>query len=259
MAEAVTEAVEINAAEALTGIAHGFLGRRGGVSTGDLSGLNTGPGSGDDMAAITENRARAVDAVLPGARLVTVFQIHSPNCAVVTEPWDQSERPQADAMVTRQRGLLLGIVTADCAPVLLADQEAGVIGAAHAGWKGALSGVIEGTVEAMIGLGARADRIAAAIGPCIAAASYEVDEAFQERFVGAEPANRQFFQIGRRGHFQFDLEAYVGVRLKRAGIGRVDRLDLDTYASPDRFYSYRLATHRGEANYGRQISLIGLD
>jgi polyphenol oxidase len=258
LAESAVETLEVNQAEVLDGVSHGFLGRRGGVSTGAFSGLNTGPGSGDDSATIAANRARAVAAVQPGARLVTAYQVHSPDCVVVTDPWDESDRPHADAMVTSQPGLLLGILTADCAPVLLADREAGVIGAAHAGWKGALAGVIERTVDAMISLGACAERISAAIGPCIALASYEVDEAFRERFVSAEPDNRRFFESGRPGHFQFDLEAYVGMWLERAGVGSVGRLGLDTYAPPDRFYSYRRAAHRGEPGYGRQISLIGL-
>ncbi len=160
-------------------------------------------------------------------------------------------------MVTDRPGLLLAILAADCAPVLLADRVAGVIGAAHAGWKGAFSGVTDRTVDAMITLGARAERIAAAIGPCIAQASYEVDEGFQQRFLDADSANSRYFQAGRPRHYQFDLEAYVAMRLELAGIGRLGRLGLDTYAAPDRFYSYRRATHRGEPNYGRQISLIG--
>jgi YfiH family protein len=258
LAESTVETLEVNQAGVLDGVSHGFLGRRGGVSTGAFSGLNTGPGSGDDSATTAANCARAVAAVLPGARLVTTYQVHSPDCVVVTDPWDESDRPRADAMVTSQPGLLLGILTADCAPVLLADREAGVIGAAHAGWKGAFSGVIERTVDAMISLGACAESISAAIGPCIALASYEVDEAFCERFTGVDSDNGRFFESGRSGHFQFDLEAYVGTRLKRSGIGSIGGLGLDTYAAPDRFYSYRRAMHRGEPSYGRQISLIGL-
>lgn len=254
----MAEPVDVSRAGVLDDVPHGFLGRRGGVSAGMVAGLNAGPGSGDDSAAVAENRRRAVAAVLPGARLVTVYQVHSPDCVTVAEPWDESARPQADAMVTDRPGLLLGILTADCAPVLLADREAGVVGAAHAGWKGAFAGVTDRTVEAMVGLGARAGRIAAAIGPCIAQASYEVDGAFRQGFVDADPANLRFFTDGRPGHFHFDLEAYVAARLERAGVGRVARLGLDTYSAPERFYSYRRATHRGEPNYGRQISLIGL-
>jgi polyphenol oxidase len=245
-------------AKALEGLPHGFLGRRGGVSTGVLAGLNVGLGSGDDPAAIAENRRRAAEAVLPGARLVTVFQVHSPDTVSVADPWDEAARPHADALVTDRSGLLLGILTADCAPVLLADREAGVVGAAHAGWKGALGGVVDSAVAAMERLGARRERIAAAIGPCIARASYEVDEGFLARFAAADPANERFFAGGRPGHHQFDLEAYVAHRLASAGIGRVEALGLDTYADVERFYSFRRATHRSEPDYGRQISLIGI-
>jgi len=258
LADSGGERVDAIRSEVLAGVPHGFLGRRGGVSTGLVAGLNTGPGSGDDPAAVAENRARAVAAVLPGARLVTVYQIHSADCVTLAEPWDEAARPRADALATDRPGLLLGIVTADCAPVLLADREAGVIGAAHAGWKGALAGVTDSTIDAMLRLGARAERIAAAIGPCIAQASYEVDESFCERFFAADPANGEFFAAGKPGHFQFDLEAYVAMRLGLAGIGRIAKLGLDTYAAPDHFYSFRRATHRGEPDYGRQISLIGL-
>lgn len=238
-------------------VAHGFLGRRGGVSRGITAGLNTGYGSGDDRAAIDENRRRAVDAVQPGAELVTVYQVHSPDC-VVAEGWAYEDRPHADAIVTDRPGLLLGILTADCAPVLLADAEAGVVGAAHAGWKGALGGVTDATIAAMIRLGARRERIAAAIGPCIARASYEVDNDFACRFETADPENERFFTTARPGHHQFDLEGYVAARLAAAGVTRVAALGLDTYADEDRFFSFRRATHRGEPDYGRQISLIGV-
>lgn len=245
-------------AAALDGVPHGFLGRRGGVSTGIHAGLNVGTGSADDREAVAANRALAVAAVLPGAALVTVHQVHSAEVVAVEAPFP-GERPRADALVTRTPGLLLGVLTADCAPVLLADAEAGVVGAAHAGWKGALAGVTDATVAAMEALGARRDRIAAAVGPCIARASYEVDAAFAERFGADDPENERFFADGRRaGHAQFDLEGYVAARLAAAGIGRVEALGLDTYADPARFFSYRRATHAGEPDYGRQISLIGL-
>jgi polyphenol oxidase len=253
----LAETVEVIAAAALAGVPHGFLGRRGGVSTGLVAGLNVGLGAGDDGAAVAVNRARAVAAVLPGATLATVCQIHSPDCVVVTQAPDAA-RPQADAMVTDRPGILLGIVTADCAPVLLADREAGVVGAAHAGWKGALGGVTDQTVAAMIALGARRTRITAAIGPCIAQASYQVDDGFAARFCGDDPANCRFFAAGAAGHHQFDLEAYVAARLESAGVALVGRLGLDTYAAPQRFYSYRRAVHRQEPAYGRQIALIGL-
>ena len=249
--------VEVIRAAALGGVAHGFLGRRGGVSTGVAAGLNVGLGSEDEPAAIAENRARAAAAVLPGAPLVGVYQVHSPDCVVVESAWADAERPHADALVTDRPGLLLGVVTADCAPVLLADRDAGVVGAAHAGWKGAVGGVIENTLAAMVAIGARADRIASAIGPCIAQASYEVDDGFRARFVDDDRDSDGFFAAGRPGHWQFDLEGFVASRLAAAGVAQIERLGLDTYAAPDRFYSFRRAVHRGEAAYGRQISLIG--
>jgi len=245
-------------ARSLAAVPHGFLGRQGGVSTGILAGLNVGLGSGDDRAALAENRRRAVEAVLPGARLATVHQVHSAEAVVVVEPFADDARPHVDAMVTDRPGLLLGILTADCAPVLLADADAGVVGAAHAGWKGALHGVTDATIAAMERLGAHRDRIAAAIGPCIARASYEVDDAFAHRFEEADPANERFFFAGRAGHQQFDLEAYVAARLAAAGIARVEALGLDTYSDENAFFSFRRATHRGEPDYGREISLIGL-
>jgi YfiH family protein len=246
-------------ASALDGVAHGFLGRRGGVSQGVCAGLNVGLGSDDDRDSIRANRRLAVDAVAPGAALVTVHQVHSPR-AVVAEarPWADEARPHADAIVTDRPGLALGILTADCAPLLFADREAGVIGAAHAGWKGALGGVVESTVAAMEGLGADRARIAAAVGPCIARRSYEVDEGFFQSFVAQDPAHERFFAGGRQGHHQFDLESFVVARLAAAGLGRVEAVGEDTYGQPDRFYSYRRATHRGEPSYGRQISLIAL-
>ena len=251
--------IEVFRSELLEGVPHGFLGRRGGYSAGLVAGLNAGLGSGDESRAVQANRAEAAAAVLPGAQLVSVYQVHSPDCATVLEPWPDHQRPRADALVTDRRGLLLGIVTADCAPVLLADRAAGVIGAAHAGWKGAAAGVTDQTIAAMEALGAQRSRIVAAVGPCIAQASYEVDRAFVDRFCTADPANRRFFADGAVGHAQFDLEDYVAARLESAGIGGVERLGLDTYPDPARFYSFRRATHLGEPDYGRQIALIGLE
>lgn len=250
--------VEIIRARLLGDVPHGFLGRRGGVSTGVCAGLNVGLGSGDDRAAIAENRRLAVAAVAPGAALVTVHQVHSPDIFRVIAPWPDDARPHADAMVTDRPGLALGILTADCTPVLFADAGAGVIAAAHSGWRGAFGGVLEATLDAMEALGADRARIRAAVGPTIARRSYEVDEAFLRRFCDAGPANARFFSPGRAGHHQFDLEAYVIARLAAAGVPRVEALGLDTYADPDRFYSYRRATHRGEPDYGRQISVIAL-
>lgn len=250
--------VEVNRARALEGVAHGFLGRRGGVSTGVVEGLNAGIGSQDDPEAVAENRRLATQAVLPGGTLVGLYQIHSADAVAVVEPWDERIRPRADALVTATPGLVLGILTADCAPVLFADREAGVVGAAHAGWKGALGGVTDSTISLMETLGARRDRIAAAIGPCIARASYEVDQGFFDRFAEVDPANERFFADGRAGHHQFDLEAYVAHRIAAAGVTRIEAMGLDTYGDADRFYSFRRATHRAEPDYGRQISLIGI-
>jgi hypothetical protein len=250
--------VEAIRAAMLGNLPHGFLGRRGGVSQGVCAGLNVGLGSSDDRDAVVENRRLAVDAVAPGARLVTVHQVHSADALYATGPWPDDARPKADAMVTDRPGLALGILTADCTPVLLADRQAGVIGAAHAGWRGALAGVIESTVELMERHGADRTRIVAAIGPVIARKSYEVDEAFLRRFAEADPNNDRFFSPGREGHHQFDLEAYVLSRLAAAGVTRAEALGLDTYSEPERFYSFRRATHRGEPDYGRQISLVAL-
>ena len=255
MAEPVPEPVEVIRSEALVGLPHGFLGRRGGVSEGLVAGLNIGLGADDEDGAVAENRRRAVAAVLPGASLATAYQVHSPDAVIVREPWADVKRPRDDAMVTDRPGMLLGIVTADCAPVLLGDLEAGVVGAAHAGWRGAHGGVIEATVAAMERLGASTSRIAAAVGPSIAQASYEVDAAFRTNF---GPEDERFFAPGRQGRWQFDLEGYVACRLEMAGVGIVARIGLDTYADEDRFFSYRRATHRGEPTYGRQLSLIGL-
>jgi YfiH family protein len=250
--------VEVIRAAALAGLPHGFLGRRGGVSKGLCAGLNVGFGADDDRDSVHENRRRAIAAVAPGATLVTLHQVHSRDSLYAASPWPDDARPPADALVTDRPGLALGIVTADCTPVLLADREAGVIAAAHAGWKGALGGVIESTLALMERNGAERGRIAAAIGPVIARKSYEVDDAFLRRFAEAEPANERFFTSGREGHHQFDLEAYVLSRLAEAGVTRAEALGLDTYAEPDRFFSYRRATHKGEPTYGRQLSLIAL-
>lgn len=250
--------VEVIRAVSLGALPHGFLGRRGGVSGGELAGLNTGYGSNDDRAAIDENRRRAIAALLPGAALATVHQVHSADVVYVERPWPQGERPQADAMVTDRPGVLLGILTADCAPVLFADDEAGVVGAAHAGWRGAFAGVTDQTIAAMERLGARRDDIHAAVGPCIGLKSYEVDEAFREHFLTQDKENARFFAAGAGSKPHFDLEAYVVHRLLVAGIGEVEALHLDTYVDPERFYSFRRATHRGEADYGRQLSAVAL-
>ena len=223
--------------------AHGFFGRAGGVSNGIFASLNCGPGSGDERGDVTENRRRVSETL--GGKLLTLYQIHSAEAVVVAEPWEQG--PQADAFVTNVPGLALGILTADCAPVLFEDSEAKVIGAAHAGWKGAAGGVTDSAIAAMERLGAKRSRIAAAIGPCISQANYETGPEFRERF------DARFFS-GRH----FDLESYVAERLESAGIGRVARVSACTYAREADFFSYRRATHRGEKDYGRQISAIVL-
>lgn len=226
-------------AEALRDVPHGFCGRRAG---------------GEGKAPF----AAECEAVLPGANLVLLKQTHSPQAIIVTEPWDYGDRPEGDALATKQRDLLLGIVTADCAPVLLADCENGVIGAAHAGWKGALHGVTDAAIAAMERLGANRAKIKAAIGPCIAQASYEVGDDFGNAFLTADRRNARFFRQGKAGKAQFDLEGYVMSRLVQAGIAAVEAVRLDTYANEDRFYSYRRDTHRGVVCEGRQVALIGL-
>ncbi|PKP91547.1 MAG: peptidoglycan editing factor PgeF [Alphaproteobacteria bacterium HGW-Alphaproteobacteria-16] len=254
----MSEAVEVVRARALEGVAHGFLGRRGGVSTGPTAGLDMGRRGLPPTPELIENQRRAIAAVAPGSTLVTVYQIHSADAVIVADAWDDDVRPHADALVTDRPGLLLGILTADCAPVLFADRKAGVVAAAHAGWKGAVGGVTDSTIAAMEQLGARRDNIVAAVGPCIARASYEVDDGFLTRFAAADPANERFFTPGKPGHHQFDLEAYVVHRLAATGLRQVEALGEDTYAQPNRFYSYRRSTHAREPDYGRQISLIAL-
>jgi YfiH family protein len=240
----------------LPGIAHGFFGRDGGVSTGFYSSLNCGPGSRDHPPAVAENRGRSVAVLAPGARLVSLAQIHSAHVHIVGTDWDFATRPEGDAMVTDLRGVMLGILTADCAPVLLADAEAGVIGAAHAGWKGAVAGVLDNTVAAMAKLGAKPGRVTAAIGPTISQANYEVGEDLRARF-GADEG-RFFVASDRPEHFRFDLPGYVRQRLERAGVGQIHDMALCTYPPANGFFSYRRATHLSETDYGREISAIVL-
>ena len=250
--------VEVIRAISLGQLPHGFLGRRGGISVGECAGLNVGFGSQDDPEAIAGNRRLAVTALHPEAELVTVHQVHSAEVVLAKHSWPLDRRPKVDAMVTDTPNLLLGILTADCAPVLFADHREAVVGAAHAGWRGALAGVTDATIEAMEKLGARREQIHAAVGPCVAQPSYEVDEAFRTNFLHADADNARFFVTGPAGKPHFDLEAYVVHRLIAAGIGEVEALNLDTYADSDRFFSFRRATHRGEADYGRQLSAIAI-
>jgi YfiH family protein len=227
------------------------------VSQGIFDSLNVGLGSSDDQAHVRENRARALAAVAPGARLVTLHQVHSA-IAVEAGDWPEDSRPESDGVVTNRPGIALGILTADCAPLLLEDASAGVIGACHAGWKGALGGVIGATVELMERLGADRGRIAAAVGPCIGRRSYEVDDAFRARFEATEAENGAFFTDGRSGHAFFDLEGYCLKRLADAGVMRAEGLGADTKPDAARFFSYRRKTLAGEPDYGRQLSLIAL-
>lgn len=244
----------------LPGVRHGFFTRRGGVSEGPWASLNVGLRGGDDPARVAENRARAAAALGLGAdRLVTARQVHGAMALVVEEPWDNRTAPEADALVTRTPGLLLGVLSADCGPILLADPEAGVVGAAHAGWKGALAGVAEAAVAAMAALGAAPGRITAALGPCIAQPSYEVGPDLVDRFRAEDPASARFFApAGESGKATFDLKGYLAARLARAGVQRVDVLPHDTYAEEDLFFSFRRTTHRGEAGFGLQLAAVAV-
>jgi purine-nucleoside/S-methyl-5'-thioadenosine phosphorylase / adenosine deaminase len=244
----------------LPGIHHAFFTRSGGVSQGVYATLNGGTGSSDAPDKVAENRSRMAAAlgVAPGC-LLTAYQIHSPDVVVAEQPWTQDSRPRADAIVTRVPRLAIGVSTADCGPLLFADDEAGVIGAAHAGWRGAFSGVVEATVAAMEALGAERARIAAALGPTIRQPNYEVGPEFVERFLAADPANARFFKDAERaGHAYFDLTGYIAERVRRAGIDDFEDLGLCTFADPERFYSYRRMTRLGEKDYGRHINAIAL-
>ena len=244
----------------LPGIRHGFFTRAGGVSEGVYESLNGGVGSEDSPAKVAENRARMAKhlGVAPD-RFLTCYQIHSPEVVVAETPWPSNERPRDDAIVTRTPNLAIGISTADCGPVLLADPEARVIGAAHAGWRGALTGVIEQTVAAMEKLCAKRGQIVAAAGPMIRQPNYEVGQDLIDRFVAVDPNTIRFFKPAQRpGHSMFDLAGYVVSRLRRAEIAEIEDLGLCTYADPAQFYSYRRATHRAELDYGRHINAIAL-
>ena len=260
----MTGAMQINASSlaALPGVTHAFFSREGGVSTGLYAGLNCGLGSNDDPAAVAENRKRAMAALgLPATALATLYQVHSPRVVTVEAKADEvtGRKIEADALVTKAPGVALGVLTADCAPVLLADAKAGIVAAAHAGWRGTFDGVIDATVARMVQLGALPGRITAAIGPCIAQDSYEVGPEFVARFVGALPRNRRYFgAAAKAGHSRFDLPAFVADRLAVVGVGRIERLGIDSYADEARCYSFRRATHRGEADYGRNLAAIAL-
>jgi len=244
----------------LPSIRHGFLGSEGGVSEGVYGSLNCGFGSGDDLARVTENRRRALASLgAPDAALVSARQQHTNKAIPVSEPWQRSDAPIADAMATREPGIALGILSADCAPVLMADDRAGVIGAAHAGWRGALDGVTDALIALMIEMGAEAQNISAAVGPCISQRSYEVGPEFRMRFVGADAANEDLFNPGPKpGHHLFNLPGYLMARLQARSLGAVASLGIDTYPDDSGFFSYRRCCHQGQSQYGRALSVITL-
>jgi hypothetical protein len=249
--------LEILTADALAPLRHGFFTRRGGASSGVFAGLNCGPGSSDQSEVVALNRSRAAQALqVAPDRLVTLHQVHSAEAVTIGAPPD--ERPRADGLVTRAPGLALGVLTADCMPVLFADAEAGVIGAAHAGWRGARDGILEATLTAMVSEGAEISQIVAVIGPAISQAAYEVGPEFVESFLDEDPDNARFFASGNGDRALFDLPAYGLARLRAAGVGHAEWTRHCTYADPGRFYSYRRATHGGEADYGRLLAAIRL-
>ncbi|WP_460273951.1 peptidoglycan editing factor PgeF [Celeribacter sp. ULVN23_4] len=250
--------LDIITSDALDGIQHGFFTRKGGASSGVFEGLNCGLSSSDQADIVKINRTRAAQALGVGPEaLCSAYQVHSADVARIEGP-QNGPAPKVDALVTDQPGLALVILTADCQPVLFADREAGVIGAAHAGWKGAISGVLEETVEAMVGLGATRENISAVIGPTISQRAYEVGPEFFEDFLAEDQENARFFASGTGDRYQFDLPAFGLHRLRQAGVGQAEWTRHCTYSDPERFYSYRRSVHRKEADYGRLISLIRL-
>jgi YfiH family protein len=249
--------LEILTSDSLLPLRHGFFTRRGGASSGVFSGLNCGTGSSDQSDVVAINRARAAEAIgVTPDTLISVNQVHSPDVVHVTGPLP--DKPRADALVTATPGLALSVLTADCQPVLFADAEAGVIGAAHAGWRGALDGVLEATIEAMVRLGARREHIAAVIGPSISQRAYEVGPEFMDEFMAENPDNARFFANGKGDRLQFDLQGFGLHRLRSAGIGQAEWTRHCTYSDPDRFYSYRRSVHALDADYGRLLSAIRL-
>lgn len=251
--------VQSPALNALTGIRHAFFTRQGGVSTGIYTSLNGGLGSNDDPANVAENRRRMAQA-LEADTLVSCYQIHSAEVVVAETPWTRENAPRADAIVCKTPKLAIGVSIADCGPVLFADSEARVIGCAHSGWKGAFTGVLEATLDKMETLGAKRERIIAAIGPLIRQDSYEVGPEFVARFHEADHKNIRFFAPSDREHHSlFDLPGYIAMRLKKAGLSEIDDLCLDTYSDEERFFSYRRTTHKGEPDYGRLVAAIALE
>lgn len=249
--------LEILTSDTLAPVRHGFFTRRGGASSGIFSGLNCGVGSSDQTEIVAINRGRVAEAMgVAPENLLGVYQIHSKEVVTVTGPI--ADKPKADALVTATPGLALSVLSADCQPVLFADADAGVIGAAHAGWRGALDGVLHATVDAMVSLGARRENICAVIGPCISQKAYEVGPEFFEDFVAEDAENARFFAQGKQDRMLFDLPSFGLAHLRDAGVGQADWTRHCTYSDADRFYSYRRATHQKEADYGRLIAAITL-
>jgi YfiH family protein len=252
--------VHADSLSALDGLRHAFFTREGGISGGIYESLNSGIASNDEATHVAENRARMAQALgVDAARLITAFQIHSPHVVVADAPWSVETRPRADAIVTKTPGLAIGVSTADCGPLLFADPQARVIGVAHAGWRGAFHGVIEGTIAAMEKLGADRGRMTVALGPLIRQSNYEVSQSFVDEFLRADEGHARFFApAAREGHAMFDLPGFIGLRLERCGIKNFEDVELCTYADPDRFYSYRRSVHRAEPDYGRHVNAIVL-
>jgi hypothetical protein len=252
--------ITLSTLAALPGIRHGFMTRAGGVSEGIYASLNCGLGSDDDLERVHENRRRVLRMVdIPAATLLTAYQVHSPDVLVVEEEWRDGQRPKVDALVTTRANIAIAASSADCVPILFADPEARIVGAAHAGWRGAVGGVLQATVKQMCALGARPERIRAGIGPCIGPASYEVGPEFPAPFLAQNPANARFFHpAARAGHHMFDLESYVAAELAALKLGGIEVAHRDTCAEAETFFSYRRSTLRREPDYGRHVSVIGL-
>jgi polyphenol oxidase len=252
--------ITLDSLGALSGIRHGFMTRHGGVSEGTYASLNCGLGSDDDLERVRENRRRVLQMIdLPSAHLLTAYQVHSPDVLVVEEEWRDGQRPKVDALVTKRPGLAIAASSADCVPVLFADPEARVVGAAHAGWRGAIAGVLRATVKQMCALGAKAERIRAGVGPCIGPASYEVGPEFPAPFLAQDAANARFFRPAKRsGHHMFDLEGYVAAQLAALKLAEVEVAHRDTCAEVETFFSYRRSVLNKEPDYGRHVSVIGL-
>jgi purine-nucleoside/S-methyl-5'-thioadenosine phosphorylase / adenosine deaminase len=252
--------ITLDVLDTLPGIRHGFMTRAGGVSEGIYASLNCGLGSNDDRERVLENRRRVLDMVgIPARTLLTAYQVHSPDVLVVEEEWHDGPRPKVDALVTRRANIAIAASSADCVPILFADPEARVVGAAHAGWRGAIGGVLQATVKEMCGLGARPERIRAGVGPCIGPASYEVGPEFPAPFLAQEPDDARFFRPARRaGHHMFDLESYVAAALAAMNLAEIEVAHRDTCADADTFFSYRRSVLNKEPDYGRHVSVIGL-